>query len=506
MVTVEHGTEELTVPQYGFLIDHRKCIGCHACTVACKSENDVPLGNFRTWVKYTEKGAFPDVRRHFTVLRCNHCDDAPCVEVCPVEALHKRPDAIVDLDRDLCIGCASCTHACPYDSIYMNEGTGTAEKCHFCAHRTERGMAPACVVVCPEQAIVAGDVSNPSSEIATLLESETTSRRRLDKATRPRVWYVDALEESLTPGCASEPEHFIWSDRQAPPPPVVPGFEPTADLLNVLDVAHPPTWGHHIYTYLLTKNIAAGIGMVAPFLGLLGVSDSWARDVLPEVLILLFMAITMVYLIIDLGKPSRFIKILTHPNMSSWLVKGAFILMAFGLTTAATLALRLFEMDGAAKVARFIGLPLALLTSGYSAWLFAQCKGRELWCEKGTFAHLVTRAAALGGGFVLLLPAAGFGPSSLFVSATLISLLVSSRRGWPKEKAAARVARHHAADGSRQLGRILGVMALALGLMAGFASGSIDLATRILGVASLLTGQFLCERAWIRNGQEFPNS
>ena len=76
-----HGTEELTVPQYGFVIDHRKCIGCHACTVACKSENDVPLGNFRTWVKYTEKGSFPDVRRHFSVLRCNHCDDAPCVEV-----------------------------------------------------------------------------------------------------------------------------------------------------------------------------------------------------------------------------------------------------------------------------------------------------------------------------------------------------------------------------------------------------------------------------------------
>jgi nitrate reductase beta subunit len=86
--------------QVGFVIDHRKCIGCHACTVACKAENDVPLGNFRTWVKYVEKGTFPDVRRHFTVLRCNHCDRAPCVEICPVNALQKRPDAIVDLDRD----------------------------------------------------------------------------------------------------------------------------------------------------------------------------------------------------------------------------------------------------------------------------------------------------------------------------------------------------------------------------------------------------------------------
>ena len=84
--------------QYGFVIDHRKCIGCHACTVACKSENEVPVGDFRTWVKYVDKGTFPEVKRHFTVLRCNHCDAAPCVEICPTVALHKRPDAIVDLD------------------------------------------------------------------------------------------------------------------------------------------------------------------------------------------------------------------------------------------------------------------------------------------------------------------------------------------------------------------------------------------------------------------------
>ena len=81
--------------QYGFAIDHRKCIGCHACTVACKSENDVPVGDFRTWVKYTEIGEFPSVKRHFAVLRCNHCSNAPCVTICPVNALDKRDDGIV---------------------------------------------------------------------------------------------------------------------------------------------------------------------------------------------------------------------------------------------------------------------------------------------------------------------------------------------------------------------------------------------------------------------------
>ena len=86
--------------QYGFVIDHERCIGCHACTVACKAENDVPVGDFRTWVKYTEQGVFPDVKRHFSVLRCNHCSDAPCVTICPVKALEKRDDGIVDIDRD----------------------------------------------------------------------------------------------------------------------------------------------------------------------------------------------------------------------------------------------------------------------------------------------------------------------------------------------------------------------------------------------------------------------
>ena len=84
--------------RYGFVIDHRKCIGCHACTVACKEENQVPLGAFRTWVKYVEKGAFPHTRRYFSVLRCNHCDEAPCVTICPTVALYRRPDGVVDFD------------------------------------------------------------------------------------------------------------------------------------------------------------------------------------------------------------------------------------------------------------------------------------------------------------------------------------------------------------------------------------------------------------------------
>src|ERR671923_711449 len=88
---------------FGFVINHAACIGCHACTVACKAENDVPLGAFRTWVKYVEKGEFPNTRRYFAVLRCNHCDNAPCVTICPTVALFKRDDGIVDFDNSRCI-------------------------------------------------------------------------------------------------------------------------------------------------------------------------------------------------------------------------------------------------------------------------------------------------------------------------------------------------------------------------------------------------------------------
>src|SRR5467141_2712403 len=94
---------EASMTKYAFVIDQRKCIGCHACTVACKAEHDVPIGVYRTWVKYSEKGEFPNSRRYFLVNRCNHCDDAPCVAICPTKALFKRKDGIVDFDSSRCI-------------------------------------------------------------------------------------------------------------------------------------------------------------------------------------------------------------------------------------------------------------------------------------------------------------------------------------------------------------------------------------------------------------------
>jgi Fe-S-cluster-containing dehydrogenase component len=171
----------------GFLLNQETCIGCHACTVACKSEHGVPVGAFRTWVKHIERGTFPDVRRHFSVMRCNHCDDAPCMEICPTKALFRRKDGVVDFDRDACIGCKSCLQACPYDALYIDPESNTAAKCNFCAHRLDAGLEPACVIVCPVQAIGVGDLDDPNSGLSD----------RRDGRGRPQAGTRDPAEDLL---------------------------------------------------------------------------------------------------------------------------------------------------------------------------------------------------------------------------------------------------------------------------------------------------------------------
>jgi Fe-S-cluster-containing dehydrogenase component len=495
--------------ELGFLIDHRKCIGCHACTVACKSENHVPLGDFRTWVKYVEKGVYPDTRRHFTVLRCNHCDAAPCVEICPVNALSKRPDAIVDLDRDACIGCRACMQACPYDALYMNEDKGVAEKCHFCAHRTEIGLEPACVVVCPEQAIVAGDTTDPDSKISKLITEIPTIRRKVEKGTEPRVWYADAIEEGLVGGGTVQPKSWLWSDRADEPPPVVPGFEPTPDIVTTLNANHKPAWGAHIWTYVLTKNVAAGAMLAAPFLAVLGVKRLPA-EFMPEIVALIFLAATCYLLVHDLARPERFLLILTRPNPRSWLTRGAWVLGAFGALTALSLLLRAIGADGASDLVRWLNLPAAALTAGYSAWLFKQCRGRDLWLEKGLFVHLALRAAGLGAGLALVLPHEARG----LLSGHLFGLLTIANAAWiavnltrpPETREGALAHAHLNRSRLPQVAMALLVAAAPMAIGSVAIGGALGM---LLGGAALLvagTGDYLYERAWIKAGQVEPLS
>ncbi|MEZ4899408.1 MAG: 4Fe-4S dicluster domain-containing protein [Saprospiraceae bacterium] len=199
--------------RFGFVIDNRKCIGCHACTTACKSEHQVPVGVNRTWVKQVEKGTFPNTRRLFSVMRCNHCTDAPCVEICPVEALFFREDGIVDFNKNRCIGCKSCMQACPYDALYIDPDTHTAAKCNYCAHRVDIGLEPACVNVCPEHAIISGDMDDPDTEIAQLLSRQQVKVRKPEKGTVPNLFYIDADDASLNPALTDKSNDYFWNSQ-----------------------------------------------------------------------------------------------------------------------------------------------------------------------------------------------------------------------------------------------------------------------------------------------------
>ncbi len=179
--------------QYGMVIDTRRCIGCHACTVACKSEFDVPLGENRSWVEYIEKGAYPNVGRSFLPRLCNHCSEPPCVYVCPTDATYKRKqDGIVVVDQGLCIGCKYCIQACPYDARFLNPVTGWADKCDFCVHRVSKDLEPACVNTCVGGARIFGDLADLESEISKLIAKNQVTVLRREMGTFPNVYYIGA--------------------------------------------------------------------------------------------------------------------------------------------------------------------------------------------------------------------------------------------------------------------------------------------------------------------------
>ena len=205
------------------VIDLARCVGCHACTIACVAENQLPPGVVYRPVIEEEVGTYPNVRRRFIPRPCMQCDNPPCVPVCPVNATWKREDGITVIDYNKCIGCRYCLTACPYSARTSDFGAfysddtperqpyetlanfeyqsrwnrtehgspiGNARKCHFCIHRIEEGMLPACVTTCIGVATYFGDANDPQSLVSELIASSRVTRLKEEMGTKPRVYYL----------------------------------------------------------------------------------------------------------------------------------------------------------------------------------------------------------------------------------------------------------------------------------------------------------------------------
>ena len=199
----------------GMVIDLKRCIGCNACTLACKIENGTPPDVYYTRVYTEETGTYPDVSTTYVPAQCNHCEDAPCVHVCPSGASYIRPDGIVMVDKDVCIGCRACAVACPYmNRHYIEQGMlqngfsgeglsvleaikfanfdeGTMTKCNFCAPRVDRGLEPACVITCPTECRFFGDLEDPNGRLQTMVKERDGKPLLPECGTKPSVYYLE---------------------------------------------------------------------------------------------------------------------------------------------------------------------------------------------------------------------------------------------------------------------------------------------------------------------------
>jgi Fe-S-cluster-containing dehydrogenase component len=196
----------------GMVIDLRRCMACYGCQLSCKAENGTPPGVFFARVIKREEGTYPTTRQLFLPVLCNHCEDAPCVEVCPTEASHYAENGIVDIDHDKCVGCHSCMVACPYMNRYFNDERrnyfgdagatpyeearvarhpeGVVMKCNFCRPRLAEGKLPACVSNCAAKARIFGDLDDPNSEVSRLIKERGGFTLHPEAGTGPNVYYL----------------------------------------------------------------------------------------------------------------------------------------------------------------------------------------------------------------------------------------------------------------------------------------------------------------------------
>jgi formate-dependent nitrite reductase membrane component NrfD/ferredoxin len=441
--------------------------------------------------------------------------------------MYRRRDGIVEFDSDLCIGCKACLQACPYDAIHIDPESGTAAKCHFCAHRTDLGLEPACVIVCPVHAILAGDMNDPASEIARALATERVSVRKPEQGTNPKLFYIEAEESSILPTLAPQDEGYLWATHPEGGDwrgPIQIGEGRMAGALlrsatpprETYNVPHRVPWHWQVPAYLVTKAIGAGMFTIAATGVALGLLPATALfTTIASLLSMLLIGVTTVLLVWDLDRPERFWTILVRPQWRSWLVRGAWILIAF----SAVAGLFLFgHLSGSSALSNSLiwpGVVLAILTAVYTAFLFAQAEGRDLWQSALLPGHLFVQALMAGAAGLLIVGLfLGLAPETarvlawMFGVALLVNLLLTTGGEFAVPhaslvaKTAARMitrgryARHYWVS-------LLAGLLLPLAIVL-FAGGS-PAALALAGGLSLL-GLFAYEWAYVMAPQQVPNN
>ena len=209
-------------PRWKMALDVERCIGCHACSVACKVENNVPLGRFRTKVYYLDEGKFPKVSRSFLPTLCMQCEDAPCLKACGHKAIERAADGIIKVIADLCEHDGACEKACPYAAIGCDDND-VADKCDFCSHRLAVGMEPACVETCPADVFHFGDANDPKSPYSLFMtrHGTETSVLKPEEKTKPSVHYRGHnknMEAKIPKGQVHDPYSYeieTWTSLEA---------------------------------------------------------------------------------------------------------------------------------------------------------------------------------------------------------------------------------------------------------------------------------------------------
>jgi phenylacetyl-CoA:acceptor oxidoreductase subunit 1 len=413
--------------RWGMLADLERCVGCQTCTAACRHTNaTLPAVQWRKVID-VEAGTFPNVSRTFVPVGCQHCADPPCMHVCPTTATRQRADGIVTIDYSICIGCAYCEVACPYQARFLldephyaygaamqneveradDERLGVAQKCTFCSDRIDFGLengltpgldpraTPACVNACIADALHFGDLDDPDSNVSRLLKQHSSFKMHAELGTEPGF-------------------HYLYGPANGE------GAVGKADIMPAggghlrARGAEPELqqhWNWKAAGNFIGGGMGAGLLMASLATGMAGLGEAATLGAAALAIIALGLAV----LLLKIGRPLRFIYVLRQPRRS-WMAREAWIAGALFPIAAAALWL-------GAPVLMLVAVLLALAFLFSQAMILRAAKGIPAWRQSRIVPLIVVTGLAEGAG--LFLAGVVFRPGlASAVAATAASVVV----------------------------------------------------------------------------------